>query len=185
MKWTPMDDISPNLVHAIVLAEDDTFYQHHGFDYEQIQIAIERDLDKKKYVYGGSTITQQLARTLFLRPRKSILRKAKEAVLTIYLEKTLSKHRILEIYLNVIEWGPGIFGAEAAAQHYFSKDSRPRTSRRMEAVALALHLSILPSPRRWSPFSERAFMARRRTQLLERMQKARLSYATPPLFSGR
>ncbi len=175
LEWMPLKEISPNLVHAIVLAEDDTFYQHHGFDMEQIQIALQRDMDKHKYVYGGSTITQQLARTLFLRPRKSILRKAKEAVLTIYLEHLLTKKRILEIYLNVIEWGPGIFGAEAASQHYFSKSAADLTPD--EAVALA---SILPSPRRWSPFSEKAFMARRRTQLLERMQRE--GYAPPAYF---
>ena len=106
-------------------------------------------------------------RTLYLRPRKSILRKVKEAVLTVYLERTLTKRRILELYLNVVEWGPGVFGAEAAAQYYFGKSAAELSPD--EAVALA---SILPSPRRWSPFSEKEFMARRRTQLMERMQKA-------------
>src|SRR5205807_9685124 len=115
------DEISPSLVHAVILAEDDDFYQHHGFDLEQILVAFQRDLSKKRYVYGGSTITQQLARTLFLRPRKSIVRKLKEAVLTVYLEALLSKRRILELYLNVAEWGPGIYGAEAASQYYFWK----------------------------------------------------------------
>jgi monofunctional biosynthetic peptidoglycan transglycosylase len=167
MTWKRLAEISPALVHAIILAEDDTFYQHHGFDLEQIQIAIKENWQKKRYVYGGSTITQQLARTLFLRPRKTILRKLKEAVLTVYLESTLSKKRILELYLNVIEWGPGIYGAEAASQYYFWKPAADLTPD--EAVSLA---SILPSPRRWSPFSEKAFMARRRTQLMERMKHA-------------
>jgi monofunctional biosynthetic peptidoglycan transglycosylase len=175
MEWRDLGDISPALVHAILLAEDDTFYQHHGFDWEQIQIAIQRNWQKQRYVYGGSTITQQLARTLFLRPRKTLLRKLKEAVLTIYLEKTLSKRRILELYLNVIEWGPGIYGAEAASQFYFSKPASGLTAD--EGVALA---SILPSPRRWTPFSEKTFMARRRTQLLERMERA--GYAPPAAF---
>jgi len=175
LQWISLSRISPNLVHAILLAEDDTFYQHQGFDFEQIQIAVQRDWEQGKFVYGGSTITQQLARTLYLRPRKSLLRKAKEAVLTLYLEKTLSKKRILELYLNVIEWGPGIFGAEAAAQHYFQKSAADLSAD--EAVALA---SILPSPRRWSPFSEKAFMARRRTNLLGRMQRA--GYAPPTYF---
>ncbi len=166
MIWRDLGDFSPNLVHAITLAEDDTFYQHHGFDFEQIQIALDRNLARHKYAYGGSTITQQLARTLFLRPRKSILRKLKEAVLTVYMEAFLPKRRILELYLNSIEWGPGIFGAEAASQHYFSKPASDLSPD--ESVALA---SILPSPRRWSPFSEKVFMARRRTQLLERMQR--------------
>jgi monofunctional biosynthetic peptidoglycan transglycosylase len=177
MTWRNIADISPNLTHAVLLAEDDTFYQHHGFDYEQIRIALAKNIVSQKYVYGGSTITQQLARTLFLRPRKSLLRKVKEAALTVYLEHTLSKRRILELYLNVVEWGPGIFGAEAASQHYFGKPAADLTSD--EAVALA---SILPSPRRWSPFSERAFMARRRTQLAERMQKA--GYAPVTFLNG-
>jgi len=167
MAWKSLGQISPNLAHAVLLAEDDTFYKHHGFDFEQIQIALAENLEKQKFAYGGSTITQQLARTLYLRPRKSLLRKAKEAVLTVYLEVALSKRRILELYLNVVEWGPGIFGAEAAAQYYFWKPAMDLTPD--EAVALA---SILPSPRRWSPFSEQAFMARRRIQLMERMQKA-------------
>jgi monofunctional biosynthetic peptidoglycan transglycosylase len=175
--WMPLNQISTHLVHAVLLAEDDTFYQHHGFDFEQIQIALAENLQKQKFAYGGSTITQQLARTLYLRPRKSILRKLKEAILTVYLEATLSKKRILELYLNVVEWGPGIFGAEAAAQYYFRKPASELTPD--EAVALA---SILPSPRRWSPFSEKAFMARRRTQLIERMQKA--GYAPITFLDG-
>jgi len=175
MTWKYLNQISPDMVHAIILAEDDRFYEHHGFDLEQIQIAFERNWKKKQYVYGGSTITQQLARTLFLRPHKSILRKIKEAVLTVYLETTLPKKRILELYLNVIEWGNGIFGVETASQAYFHKSSADLTPD--EAVALA---SVLPSPRRWSPVSEKAFMARRRTQLLERMQRA--GYAPPSYF---
>ena len=167
MEWRNLNQISPALVHAVILAEDDQFYVHHGFDMEQILIAVHRDLSKRQYVYGGSTITQQLARTLFLRPKKSILRKLKEAVLTVYLEATLSKKRILELYLNVIEWGPGIYGAEAASEYYFWTAASALTSD--EAVALA---SILPSPRRWSPFSEKAYMARRRTNILERMREA-------------
>jgi monofunctional biosynthetic peptidoglycan transglycosylase len=177
MIWKKMGEISPNLVHAVLLSEDDMFYQHHGFDLEQIQIAIAEDLEKQKYAYGGSTITQQLARTLFLRPHKSILRKVKEAILTVYLEYSLPKKRILELYLNVVEWGPGIYGAEAASEYYFSKPASDLSPD--EAVSLA---SILPSPRRWSPFSEKAFMARRRTQLLDRMQKA--GYAPITFLDG-
>ena len=165
--WRPLEQISPHLIHAVLVSEDDTFFQHSGFDLEQIRIAILRDWEKKRFVYGGSTLTQQLARTLYLSPRKNLLRKAKEAILTIVLEHTLSKRRILELYLNVVEWGRGTYGAEAAAQHYFqipAKDLSPD-----QAVALA---SILPSPRRWSPLSERSFMARRRLQLTERMQQS-------------
>jgi monofunctional biosynthetic peptidoglycan transglycosylase len=132
---------------------------------------------KKRYAYGGSTISQQLARTLFLSPKKNLARKLKEALLTVRLEHALSKHRILEIYLNVIEWGRGIYGAEAAAEFYFNKSAAALTPD--EAVALA---SILPSPRRWSPMGEQAFMARRRTQLRERLERA--GYATPYDLSG-
>lgn len=167
MIWMPLTRISPNLVHAVLLAEDDTFYQHHGFDFEQLAIAVQKDWAQKRFVYGGSTITQQLARTLYLSPRKNVLRKAKEAVITLWLEAVLPKRRILELYLNVVEWGPNLYGAEAAAQDYFHKSASDLTPD--EGVALA---SILPSPRRWSPVSERAFMARRRTLLLERMRQA-------------
>src|SRR6185437_4422092 len=134
-------------------------------DFEQMRIAVQRDWAKKGFVYGGSTLTQQLARTLYLSPHKDLLRKAKEAVITVYLERTLAKRRILELYLNVVEWGRGIFGAEAAARHDFGVSAADLTPD--QAVALA---SILPSPRRWRPSSERAFMARRRSQLTERMQ---------------
>jgi len=167
MIWRPYALISPHLVHAVLLAEDDQFYHHRGFDLVQIRIALETNWRKKRYAYGGSTITQQLARTLYLTPKKSLIRKAKEALITLWLEQTLSKKRILELYLNVVEWGPGIYGAEAASRYFFEKSSADLTPD--EAVALA---SILPSPRRWSPVSERAFMARRRTQLLERMRRA-------------
>jgi monofunctional biosynthetic peptidoglycan transglycosylase len=165
--WKDLKEISPNLVHAVLLSEDDTFYQHHGFDLEQIQVAIKLDWAKKRFVYGGSTITQQLARSLYLSPRKSLFRKAKEALITVLLEHYLSKRRIMELYLNVVEWGRGIYGAEAAAQAYFQKPAIDLTPD--EAAALA---SILPSPRRWNPASERGFMARRRTRLVARMRAA-------------
>ncbi len=164
MQWKGLDEISPYLIHAVILAEDDTFYQHHGFDWEQIQEAFRRDWAKKRFVYGGSTITQQLARTLYLTPHKDLLRKAKEALITWKLERTLPKQRILEVYLNVIEWGNGVFGAEAAAETYFSVPAKELTPD--QAAALA---SILPSPRRWNPASEKAFMARRRTSLMDRL----------------
>lgn len=165
--WKDLDAMSPDLVHAVLLAEDDTFYQHQGFDWKQIEIAVRTNLEKKRYAYGGSTITQQLARTLYLTPKKSLWRKVREAAITWQLERALSKKRILELYLNVVEWGKGVYGAEAAARTYFGKSALELTPD--EAVSLA---SVLPSPRRWSPLSEKAFMARRRTQLLERMRRA-------------
>ena len=165
MVWKNLGEISPNLIHAVLLAEDDTFYHHGGFDLEQIKIAARINWKKKRFAYGGSTLTQQLARTLFLSPRKNVLRKAKEALITIRLEWALPKRRILELYLNTVEWGDGVYGAEAAARHYYGKSCSDLTPE--EAVALA---SILPSPRKWSPHRVTPFMARRRGNLLTRMQ---------------
>jgi monofunctional biosynthetic peptidoglycan transglycosylase len=115
-EWVPLPRLSPYLVKAVLIAEDDKFWKHEGFDFESIQKAIEKDLQAGRFKFGGSTISQQLARNLYLSPEKSLLRKAAEAVLTWKMERTLSKKRILEIYLNVVEWGQGIFGAEAAAR---------------------------------------------------------------------
>jgi monofunctional biosynthetic peptidoglycan transglycosylase len=116
--WVSLSKISPYLVKAVLIAEDDKFWEHEGFDYEAIQKAMERDLKAKKFKFGGSTITQQLARNLYLSPEKSLIRKISEALITWRMEKILSKKRILEIYLNVAEWGDGIFGVEAASRYY-------------------------------------------------------------------
>ncbi len=164
--WRDLDRISPNLIHAVLLAEDDTFYRHRGFDFEQIKIAFKINWKKKRFAYGGSTLTQQLARTLYLSSKKSLLRKAKEAAIAFWMERSLSKKRILELYLNFAEWGDGVYGAQAAAQHYYQKDADELSPE--EAVALA---SILPSPRKWSPHRVTAFMQRRRGNLMERMAK--------------
>lgn len=163
----PIAAIAPNLQRAFVAIEDRRFFRHPGVDPIAIARATYRNARAPGTVEGASTITQQLARTLYLSPRKNLLRELKEAIITWQLERTLSKSRILEIYLNVAEWGNGLYGVEAAAQTYFHVPAREVTPD--QAVALA---SILPSPRRWSPSSERAFMARRRTQLIERMQEA-------------
>ena len=177
MVWRSLSQISPNLVHAVVLAEDDTFYQHHGFDFEQIQIALAENLQKQKirlrrqhdHPAAGPDALPQAAQ----KHSAQIEGSDADGLSGGYpVEK-----RILELYLNVVEWGPGIFGAEAAAQYYFWKPASELTPD--EAVAMA---SILPSPRRWSPFSEKAFMARRRTQLIERMQKA--GYAPVTFLDG-
>ncbi len=162
--WVNLGSISPNLVHAVLLAEDDTFYQHSGFDFDQIKIAFQINWQRKKFAYGGSTLTQQLARTLYLSPSKNILRKLKEAIITVWLETVLTKRRILELYLNCVEWGDGIFGIEAAARHYYGKSASVLSTE--ESVALA---SILPSPRKWSPLRETPFMRRRRANLISRM----------------
>ncbi|MCE5311788.1 MAG: monofunctional biosynthetic peptidoglycan transglycosylase, partial [Nitrospiraceae bacterium] len=117
--WVPLSAISPYLAKAVIIAEDDKFWRHEGFDYEAIQKALEKDIKTKKLKFGGSTISQQLAKNLFLNPSKNPVRKIREAILTWRIEQTLSKKRILELYLNSAEWGEGIFGAEAASQRYF------------------------------------------------------------------
>jgi monofunctional glycosyltransferase len=144
--WVPLAGISPYAVKAVIIAEDDKFWSHEGFDFEAIQKAIEKDIQKRHFRVGGSTISQQLAKNLYLTPAKNPIRKLKEAILTWRLERNLSKRRIIELYMNVAEWGDGIFGIEAAARHYFGKGAGVLTAR--EAAALAV---VLPSPLRYNP----------------------------------
>lgn len=144
--WVPLSAISPYAVKAVIIAEDDKFWSHEGFDFEAIQKAVEKDLKKKRFKVGGSTISQQLAKNLYLTPAKNPIRKLKEAILTWRLERKLTKRRIIELYLNFVEWGDGVFGIEAATRHYFGKGAGELTAR--EASALAV---ILPSPLRYNP----------------------------------
>ena len=155
-RWVSFSKISPYLVKAVLIAEDDKFWGHEGFDYEAIQKALEKDLKAKKFKSGGSTITQQLARNLYLSPEKSLVRKVSEAVITWRMEKVLSKKRILELYLNVAEWGDGIFGAEAASRHYYGKSSSELTPE--EAARLA---SVLPNPRKYNPAGDQRYVINR------------------------
>ena len=141
-KWVPYDRISNNLKRAMVAAEDAKFVDHEGFDWEGIQLALEKNQKKGRVVAGGSTITQQLAKNLFLSPARSYLRKAEEAVITVMLEAFLPKRRILEIYLNVIEWGSGVFGAEAASRKYFGVPAAQLSTE--QAARLA---AMAPNPR--------------------------------------
>jgi monofunctional glycosyltransferase len=143
--FIPLAEISPNLQHAVVAAEDARFYQHHGFDWEQIQIAAEDDL-KGGRTRGASTITQQLVKNLFFGTGRSILRKGAEFTLVPVAEHVLGKRRILELYLNVVEWGPGIYGAESACQRY--DRTTARNIDRDEAARLA---AILPAPLKRRP----------------------------------
>ena len=145
-QWVSLNRISPYAVKAVIIAEDDKFWAHEGFDFEAIQKAVEKDLKKKQLKAGGSTISQQLAKNLYLTPSKNPIRKIKEAVLTWRLERNLSKRRIIELYLNVAEWGDGIFGIEAASLHYFGKSAADLTAH--EAARLAV---VLPSPLRYHP----------------------------------
>lgn len=165
-KWVPLSKISPYLVKAVLIAEDDKFWTHRGFDYEAIQKALEKDLRAKRLKWGGSTITQQLARNLYLSPEKSLIRKALEAWIAWRMEQVLGKTRILELYLNVVEFGEGIFGAEAAAQHYFGKPSIALSPE--EATRLA---SILPNPRKYKPTGNQPYVTSRANQIYEIMVK--------------
>jgi monofunctional biosynthetic peptidoglycan transglycosylase len=159
--WTPLSRISPYLIKAVLIAEDDKFYQHEGFDFEAIQIAIEKDIK-----FGGSTISQQLAKNLYLSPAKNPARKLAEAVLTWRIERTLSKKRILELYLNVAEWGEGIFGIEAASFHYYGKPASELNPE--EAARLA---SVLPNPRKYSPAGTSRYVEKRSKLIYDIMVK--------------
>jgi monofunctional biosynthetic peptidoglycan transglycosylase len=149
-QWLPYEKISGNLKLAVVAAEDDKFIDHEGFDWEGMQKAMEKNQQKGKVVAGGSTITQQLAKNLLLSPSKSFLRKGEEAIITLWLELLWDKRRILEVYLNVVEWGEGLFGAEAAAKRYFGVTAT--TLGPEQAARLAV---MLPAPRRYerNPYS--------------------------------
>ena len=144
-KFIPLNQISPNLQHAVIAAEDANFYQHHGFDWHQIQIAAQEGMEGDR-TRGASTLTQQLVKNLFFGTRRSILRKGAEATLVPVAELVLGKRRILEIYLNVVEWGPGIYGAESACRHY--ETTPARNIGREQAARLA---AILPAPLKRRP----------------------------------
>lgn len=164
--WVPYDRLSPHLVRAVLAGEDSRFFDHAGFDWEEIQKAIKKDWEERGFVRGASTITQQLAKNLFLSPSRNPLRKLQEAIITVEMELFLSKRRILEIYLNVIEWGDGIYGAEAAARHYFRTSASALT--RDQAAFLA---AIIPGPLgAYHPQRHPARVARR-AALIERLMR--------------
>lgn len=141
-KWVDYKNISPNLKRALIASEDSKFLDHEGFDWDGIQKAYKKNLKKHKIVAGGSTISQQLAKNLFLSTKRTPWRKAEEVMITLMLEATMSKHRIFEIYLNVIEWGNGIFGAEAAARYYYQTSAK-----NLSAAQAAKLAAMVPNPR--------------------------------------
>jgi monofunctional biosynthetic peptidoglycan transglycosylase len=169
-KWVPYDRISIHLKRAIVAAEDDKFLEHEGFDATGIQKAVEKNLKKGRLVAGGSTISQQLAKNLFLSGERSFIRKGQEAVITLMIESTWSKRRILEVYLNVIEWGNGIYGAEAAARRYY-KTSAANLSRDQAARMAAM----VPNPR-WYESHHSSRTYQRRVAVIKRY----MGYAQVP-----
>jgi monofunctional biosynthetic peptidoglycan transglycosylase len=168
-KWVPYDRISGNLKRAMVAAEDAKFADHEGFDWEGIQHALEKNQKKGRVVAGGSTITQQLAKNLFLTPSRSYWRKAEEAVITVMLETLLPKRRILELYLNVVEWGTGLFGAEAAARRYFGVSAAQLSAE--QAARLA---AMAPNPRFYERNQGAPGLNRKIGIILARMPSAEL-----------
>lgn len=168
-QWVPYKQISVHLKRAIIAAEDAKFVDHEGFDWEGIQKAMEKNQKKKRLVAGGSTISQQLAKNLFLTPNKSYFRKAEEAVITLMLENLWSKERIFEVYLNVIEWGNGVFGAEAAARHYYNTSAAQLG--REQAARLA---GMVPNPRYYDRNRNAPGLGRKTGIILGRMAAAEI-----------
>ncbi len=164
-KWVPLSRISQHMINAIIVAEDGTFYEHGGVDWYEVQESFERNLEEGRAVRGASTITQQLVKNLYLSTSKNPLRKLKELIITLRMERILKKNRILEIYLNSIEWGDGIFGVEAAAQKYFRKSAASLD--RNEAARLA---AVVPSPRKHKPTENTRWLNFRTNIILNRME---------------
>jgi monofunctional glycosyltransferase len=165
-QWVPYERISIHLKRALIAAEDAKFLDHDGFDWEAIQKAYEKNLKKGKVVAGGSTISQQLAKNLFLSGRRTPWRKAEEALITLMMENVMSKRRIFEIYLNVIEWGNGVFGAEAAARYYYHTSATnlgPEQAARLAAM--------VPKPRFYDKVRETPLLERRTAIILDRMSQ--------------
>lgn len=168
-QWMAYSRISVNLKRALVAAEDAKFLDHDGFDWESIQKAYEKDLKKGRLVAGGSTISQQLAKNLFLSKSKTPWRKGEEALITVMLEHMMTKRRIFEIYMNVIEWGNGIYGAEAAARHYFHTSAAalgPEQAARLAAM--------VPNPRFYDTHRNSRALERRTRIILARMNAAQV-----------
>jgi monofunctional biosynthetic peptidoglycan transglycosylase len=157
--WRPLGRISRYLRAAVIYAEDANFYRHGGVDWGALEHAVESNLDRGSLAIGGSTITQQLAKNLYLSPRRSFLRKAREMLIAFSLEERLTKQRILELYLNVVEWGDGVFGAEAAARRWFGHSAQMLTPAEAARLAIALPNPIQRAPniRRHRKFTPRCF----------------------------
>lgn len=164
--WVPMEEVSPHLVQAAVAAEDQHFMSHSGFDLDAIQKAYQRNQNGKKQKLGGSTISQQTAKNVFLWPARNYLRKGLEVYFTLTIEWLWPKQRIMEVYLNSIEMGPGIYGAEAASQHYFKKPAIRLTKR--EA---ALLVAAFPNPRQRNPSQPTAYLRRRASKIQRLMRQ--------------
>ena len=166
-QWVDYGKISSHLKRALIVSEDDLFVQHEGFDWDGMQKAIEKNQKRGKVVAGGSTISQQLAKNLFLTPSKTPWRKAQEAIVTLMIEAVWSKQRIFEVYLNVIEWGNGVFGAEAAARHYYGISAAQLSAE--QAARLA---GMVPSPRFYDSHRNASGLSKKAAIILGRMPAA-------------
>jgi monofunctional biosynthetic peptidoglycan transglycosylase len=166
--WRPLKDISPYLIKAVLAGEDQRFMAHHGFDFTEIDKAVS-DIRTGKRIRGASTITMQAARSIFLWRGRSLLRKGLEAYYTFLIEVFLTKMRILELYLNVVDWGNGVAGAEAASQKYFSRSASDIDSGQAAAMA-----AILPNPHKWSPNNPSRYVRERRDKIIQDMEKMHL-----------
>jgi monofunctional glycosyltransferase len=164
--WVSYNSISPHLRNAVLIAEDSAFFQHSGYDIDEIKESVKRDWREKRFARGASTITQQLAKNLYLSTSRSPLRKVREFFIAQELESNLSKQRIFEIYLNVIEWGDGVYGVEPASRKYFGKSAselRPE-----EAAILA---AMIPNPRRYTPAKNLKYLEKRKAEILDRLAR--------------
>ena len=168
-QWVSYAKISGNLKRALIASEDAKFVYHEGFDWDGIQKAYEKNLKKGKIVAGGSTISQQLAKNLFLSTKRTPWRKGEEALITVMLEAVMDKQRIFEIYLNVIEWGNGVFGAEAAARHYYNANAM-----QLSATQAAKLAAMVPNPRYYDTHREARGLLRKTDIILERMNSAEI-----------
>jgi monofunctional biosynthetic peptidoglycan transglycosylase len=169
-RWVPYSRISPNLTRAVLVTEDSKFWQHEGVDFDQLKESIETNIERMEFARGGSTITQQLAKNLYLSPSKNPIRKARELLIARRLEGELTKQRILELYLNVIEWGDGIYGAEAAARTYFR-----RSAADLAPQDAALLAAAITNPHILDPGHPSARLKRRQQMVMRRM-----GLVTPP-----
>lgn len=166
--WRPLKDISPSLIKAVLAGEDQRFMSHHGFDLTEINKAV-GDIYTGKRIRGASTITMQVARSIFLWRDRSLFRKGLEAYYTLLIEIFLTKMRILELYLNVVDWGSGIAGAEAASQKYFNRSADDIDPGQAAAMA-----AILPNPHKWSPNNPSRYVRERRDKIIQDMEKMHL-----------
>lgn len=168
--WEPLENISPNLQKAVIASEDATFFEHHGFDFKAIKIAMRKNKKGKK-LRGGSTISQQTAKNVFLWQGRSWLRKGLEAYFTVLIEVFWSKERIMEVYLNSIEMGDGVYGAQIASRHWYSKDANQLSKR--EAAGIA---AILPNPRKYEASRSSSYINRKKDRIVRDMRHVKLDY---------